>query len=420
MGLFDDYLGAAEAPAAPRPSLDPRSRDLAIRTVLGEAANEPEEGQAGVAAVIRNRVQAGRYGGADVPSVVLKPYAFEPWGNPEARAGMMAHRPEDPKYQQAGQIVDRVFGEGYDPTGGATHFYSPTAQAALGRQPPKWAQGQEPQNIGRHAFYAPEGRVQSTEVSAQARRPATGLFDDYLSPPAPSAASPAPVSGPPVDASPPADTGGRFTDNPGQSFRTAREGVSPAVADKTRGAYEGFAKSATFNFRDEIQGLLAAGGFDFDKKDSPADVALMKGAYKLATGDPDAVAAYRAATSQGREQAQRVQEQQPGSFLGGEILGTATSLPLGGAPAAGAGAVARAGQAARIGAGAGALAGAGEGTDLESRAKGAATGGVIGGTIGAVASPVVDLGGPRAAWQSCARGWPLPIPERRAPCGHDG
>ena len=63
-----------------------------------------------------------------------------------------------------------------------------------------------------------------TDVSAQRR---AGLFDD-LAPPPPTQGqdSAAGVSAQPPS---PADTGGRFTDNPGQSFRTAREGVSPAA-----------------------------------------------------------------------------------------------------------------------------------------------------------------------------------------------
>jgi hypothetical protein len=145
--------------------LDPRARDLVIRTVLGEAANEPDEGMAAVAAVIRNRVQSGRFGGS-VPEVVLKPKQFEPWNTPDGRSRMYGYAPDSEPYSRAARAVDSVFAQGSDPTSGATHFYSPTAQAALGREPPKWAQG-EPQNIGRHAFYAPEGRVaQNTGLPA--------------------------------------------------------------------------------------------------------------------------------------------------------------------------------------------------------------------------------------------------------------
>lgn len=157
------------SPRVPNPALaHPSARDLAIRTVYGEAGNEPPEGQAGVAAVIRNRLDSGRYGNT-VPQVVLAPSQFEPWQRPDARARMVALKPGDPDYERIGGIVDRVFsGDMEDPTQGATHFFSPGAQAALGRRAPTWARG-EPLTIGGHAFYAPEGRA--TEVSAQRRQP---------------------------------------------------------------------------------------------------------------------------------------------------------------------------------------------------------------------------------------------------------
>jgi muramidase (phage lysozyme) len=62
--------------------------------------------------------------------------------------------------------------------------------------------------------------AQPTDMSGQRRT--GGLFDDLL--PAATATSPQPTS-PPAEAST-AEPGGRFTDNPGQNFRVAREGVS--------------------------------------------------------------------------------------------------------------------------------------------------------------------------------------------------
>ena len=52
-------------------------------------------------------------------------------------------------------------GQAKDPTGGATNFYSPTAQATLAKTDnrplvPPWAVGQTPQEaavIGAHNFY---------------------------------------------------------------------------------------------------------------------------------------------------------------------------------------------------------------------------------------------------------------------------
>lgn len=161
---MSDWWSAAPVVEAPASALQPAHRDLAIRTVYGEAANEPDDGQAAVAAVIRNRMQAGRYGGDTIPGVVLAKNQFEPWGNNDARARMMALKPDDPRYQKIGGIVDGVFsGQMEDPTNGSTHFVAPAAQAALGRQMPSWAQG-EGLPIGRHTFFAPEGRVQQAKA----------------------------------------------------------------------------------------------------------------------------------------------------------------------------------------------------------------------------------------------------------------
>ena len=57
--------------------IDPQQRDLVIRTIVGEAANQGERGMQAVAAVIGNRMaQSGRGG----DQVVLAPNQFEPWG----------------------------------------------------------------------------------------------------------------------------------------------------------------------------------------------------------------------------------------------------------------------------------------------------------------------------------------------------
>lgn len=395
MGLFDDLIPSQSAGPPAAPSLDSRSREFAIRTVLGEAANEPDDGMAGVAAVIRNRVQAGRYGGSDVPRVVTAKSQFEPWGTEEGRRRMYGYAPDSEHYQRAAAAVDRVFGGGEDPTNGATHFYSPTAQAALGRQAPTWAAGQEPQNIGRHAFYAPEGRVTSTDMSSQAR-PKGGLFDDLI-PAAPTAtSSPSPETGPPAppDALPP-DTGGRFSDQPGQNFRTAREGESPAVATRGQAFAGGAAKGATFNFVDEIAGTLAAGGYDpKDPVSLNNATALVRGLWKRASGDSDADAAYRVTTGLVREALDRQREQQPAASIAGELTGALATAPLtgGGGVVRGAGVGAKALAGVKTGAAYGAVAGAGEGTDAESRAKGAVTGGTIGAAIGGPLGAILPAG----------------------------
>lgn len=132
--------------SAGNPPLDPRDRDLMIKTIYGEAAGEPPVGQAGIAHAILNRVAAGGYGDG-ISGVVLAPAAgvdpkrgyheFSPWntggaseGNPRAQQ----LSPIDPSYSRIGDIVDKAYsGLIADPTHGATHYYGRMPR------PPKWA-----------------------------------------------------------------------------------------------------------------------------------------------------------------------------------------------------------------------------------------------------------------------------------------
>lgn len=120
--------------------------DLLVRTAWGESRGETPLGQQAVAAVIRNRARAG---GQSIRDVVLAPNQFEPWNNPQTREQMLKLDPNSPEYQT---IAQSVLNTQNDPTGGATHFYSPKAQEALGRPAPAWAAGQGT-DIGNHRFY---------------------------------------------------------------------------------------------------------------------------------------------------------------------------------------------------------------------------------------------------------------------------
>ena len=102
------------------PQIDGRSRDLAVRTILGEAAREPDEGQQAVAAVILNRLNSGRYG-KSIPDVVLAKNQFEPWNTSDGRSRMMAYSPESEPYQRAAAAFDAAFA-GNDPTNGVYPF----------------------------------------------------------------------------------------------------------------------------------------------------------------------------------------------------------------------------------------------------------------------------------------------------------
>lgn len=100
--------------------LTKEERDLLIRTVIGEADNQPELGKAAVANVVLNRLNAGGYGD-DVKGVLFKPKQFEPWGTRAKE--LMSYSPDSPAYSAASAAVDKVLSGNYeDPTKGATHF----------------------------------------------------------------------------------------------------------------------------------------------------------------------------------------------------------------------------------------------------------------------------------------------------------
>ena len=142
--LFGGGQSPAPAQAPPVADIDPDT-DALVRTVWGEARNQDAPGRKAVASVIRNRA---RMTSRPVSDVVLEPGQFEPWGNPQTRAQLEALDPASPDYQA---ILADIQGDD-DPTGGATHFYAPKAQEALGRDAPAWDDGTGV-DIGDHRFF---------------------------------------------------------------------------------------------------------------------------------------------------------------------------------------------------------------------------------------------------------------------------
>ncbi|WP_395443563.1 cell wall hydrolase [Caulobacter sp. UC70_42] len=122
--------------------------DKLVRTVWGEARGEDPLGQLGVANVVINRAKKGGKGIADV---VLEPNQFEPWSNPKTRAQLEALTPDSADYQKILANIAPAL-QGQDVTNGADHFYSPTAQSAAGRAPPRWDNGSGVDH-GRHRFF---------------------------------------------------------------------------------------------------------------------------------------------------------------------------------------------------------------------------------------------------------------------------
>lgn len=153
----------------------PSDRDYAIRTMIGEAANQGDEGLAAVAHVIMNRVRGG-YGG-NPREVVLARGQFEPWST--RRGELMGYAPEDPAYQRAAAIFDKVISGEKDPTDGATHFLNEKiVRERRGGSLPSWARG-EGQRIGDHTFYR----------LAENRKMDRSLFDKYDAGPTPAASA---------------------------------------------------------------------------------------------------------------------------------------------------------------------------------------------------------------------------------------
>lgn len=135
-------------------------RDALTRTVAGEAGNQPDLGQVAVASVALNRARSR---GKTPSEIVLERNQFEPWGNAETAARLMSLSPDSPEYKRAAAAVDRALA-GEDPTGGASHFYAPRAQAALGRAKPSWDNGTG-RAIGDHLFFNLEGKPYRVENS---------------------------------------------------------------------------------------------------------------------------------------------------------------------------------------------------------------------------------------------------------------
>ncbi len=134
----------AAAPAQGAPGgIDPNI-DLAVRTIIGEGANQDATGRQAIAAVIANRAKATNRGFGEI---VNEPGQFSAWGDPKLKARMESVKTSDPLYQSILADVTPALQGKVDPTNGADHYYAPKT---IG--PPAWAVGAG-QDIGDHRFY---------------------------------------------------------------------------------------------------------------------------------------------------------------------------------------------------------------------------------------------------------------------------
>lgn len=159
-------------------------RDILIKTVLGEAAGESEEGMAAVAHVLRNRAADRRWAGS-VREVALQENQFSAWNKGAGGNNPHKWKPGTPAYERAGRIVDIVMaGRHVDPTGGATHYYSPGGMKQLvagGTQKnliPRWLDQEALKSggtirLGNHIFVGrSEGVERSVDDSGRSGAPA--------------------------------------------------------------------------------------------------------------------------------------------------------------------------------------------------------------------------------------------------------
>jgi hypothetical protein len=185
-----------------------------------------------------------------------------------------------------------------------------------------------------------------------------------------------------------------LAENPETKQRLAFDGSTwtplPSKITTGEAVGRGITQGASFGFRDEGQGLIEAGGGGAKDVDALTNLGyLARGAYRRLTGDPEAERRYNEAVERERASTKQIEQERPGAYLGGNVLG-AVAMPMGFAARAPT-LASRVAAGAKTGAVAGALTGAGEAEgDLGERAKGAAVGGLVGGAAGGVATPVVE------------------------------
>jgi spore germination cell wall hydrolase CwlJ-like protein len=124
------------------------AREVAVRTIYGEARGESEEGQRAVAHVLWNRVRDGRWG-QTLATVCLARMQFSCWNASDPNRQQIAEIADnDPILERLHSLLDAARTE-KDPTYGATHYFSTSMI-----QPPSWSIGATLcGTFGRHRFY---------------------------------------------------------------------------------------------------------------------------------------------------------------------------------------------------------------------------------------------------------------------------
>jgi len=157
--------------------LTPQQADYIIRTIAAESSGHPEESK-GIANVIMNRINSGRFG-ATPEHVLFGKRQFEPWGNKSLANYPMKIKPGTDRYQAAAEALDAAL-QGEDNTGGATFFWGPGSQYALGRDEPSWARKfPDYTDIGATRFHR-EGRAGGGETNGDKSMTHRHIIDHAL------------------------------------------------------------------------------------------------------------------------------------------------------------------------------------------------------------------------------------------------
>lgn len=192
----------------------------------------------------------------------------------------------------------------------------------------------------------------------------------------------------------------QFNVTPGDANNPTR--ITPAKRDvgMAEAVGRGAAQGATFNFYDELRGLVEAGGAN---PDDPASLSkLIQGAIGYWSGNKQAGQTYDQTVKRERATGKEVEAARPYSTMAGNIAG-AVALPVGAALNA-ATLPGRMARGAGVGAITGAAYGAGEGDGAIDRLARAGSGAAVGGALGGAAPPIVEgaIRGARAVSQPIA------------------
>jgi hypothetical protein len=142
--------------------------DAVVRTMLGEAANQGDDGLAAVANVLVNRYERGNYGGS-LYDVAHAPKQFSAWNNKSIGGNNLVNTPADSKaYQKARAIAEQVLnGQRDDITGGAVNYFAPagmTGKLGTKKGEPDWAGKMSyTTSIGGHKFYSDDSAAGAAE-----------------------------------------------------------------------------------------------------------------------------------------------------------------------------------------------------------------------------------------------------------------